>query len=252
MTMLRTLTILAFSALFIKLAIATSYTVGGPSGSWDQSTDLTSWASSKTFIVGDSLVFKYTSNHDVLEVSKSDYDSCSTGNAISTDSSGNTVISLSSQGKRYFICGTAGHCSTGMKVEIDTTSGTPAATPAASPPPPKASTPPPSTATPPPEASTPPPSTTTPPPEASTPPPSTVTPPPEASTPPPSTATPPPEASTPANEPESSPGISPEAKTPTTSLSPDNKTPTSSPPSSANKISFGIWSGLVMMMIFAL
>ncbi|KAI9177310.1 hypothetical protein LWI28_013567 [Acer negundo] len=147
MAVQRTLICLAATtALLMQLAMAATYTVGGPNGGWDTTTNPQTWATSQSFVVGDNLNFQYTSNHDVLEVSKADYDACTTSNAIQSYNGGNTVITLSSPGKRYFICGTAGHCSQGMKVEVDTlaTSSPP---PASSPttPPPKAS---PSTPTP--------------------------------------------------------------------------------------------------------
>ncbi|TMW99246.1 hypothetical protein EJD97_002840 [Solanum chilense] len=114
--------------------MAANHTVGAPQGRWDQSTDLTTWAASETFLVGDSLIFVYTPNHDVLEVRKSDYDSCQTTNAISTNGGGMTIISLSSTGKRYFICGTGGHCASGMKLEVNTLATAPVVPPPISPP----------------------------------------------------------------------------------------------------------------------
>ncbi|GAV79956.1 Cu_bind_like domain-containing protein [Cephalotus follicularis] len=131
MAMQGTLMSLAVSAFLIKLAIAANYTVGAPGGGWDQTTNLQNWASSQSFSVGDNLIFQYASNHDVLEVSKTNYDSCQGNTPLQTHSDGNTVITLSSPGKRYFMCGTAGHCNQGMKVEIDTlaTSATPTASP---------------------------------------------------------------------------------------------------------------------------
>ncbi|KAI5412745.1 hypothetical protein KIW84_057393 [Lathyrus oleraceus] len=110
----------SFMAMLIKLAMATNHIVGGPNGGWDTSSDLQSWASSKQFSIGDNLVFQYQQNHDVVEVTKADYDSCQQTNAIQSYNDGATTIPLTSQGKRYFICGTIGHCSQGMKVEIDT------------------------------------------------------------------------------------------------------------------------------------
>ncbi|KAK7846591.1 uclacyanin 1-like [Quercus suber] len=137
MAMLRsTLMSLAILAMLINLAMGANYTVGGANSGWDTSTDLQTWASSQSFLVGDNLIFQYTPNHDVLEVSKSDYDSCQASNPIQSYSGGTTNIPLSSQGKRYFICGTSGHCSQGMKVQIDTlaTSAPPPASPSSKPP----------------------------------------------------------------------------------------------------------------------
>ncbi|KAL2474199.1 uclacyanin-3-like [Forsythia ovata] len=136
MTMLKTLLSLAAMAMLIKLAMAANYTVGAPDGSWDQSSNLLKWASSKTFSVGDNLIFQYVINHDVREVSKPDFDSCRANSPVNSYSGGSTVITLSSPGKRYFICGTSGHCDQGMKLEIDTiaASAPPPATPSAPPP----------------------------------------------------------------------------------------------------------------------
>ncbi|OMO99968.1 Plastocyanin-like protein [Corchorus olitorius] len=140
MAVLRTLVGLAATALLIQLAMAANYTVGGPNGSWDSSTDLQTWVAAQKFEVGDNLIFQYLPNHDVLEVSKPDYDNCQTSSPIQTHNDGNTVIPLTAPGKRYFICGTMGHCDQGMKIEIDTlASSTPPPTTSPSTPAPKSS-----------------------------------------------------------------------------------------------------------------
>ncbi|XWS39554.1 hypothetical protein CRYUN_Cryun18bG0065500 [Craigia yunnanensis] len=132
MAVLWTLVGLAATAMLIQLTMAANYTVGGSNGGWDSSTDIQTWVASKKFVVGDNLIFQYTPNHDVLEVTKADYDSCQTSSPIQTYNDGNTIIPLSSPGKRYFICGTLGHCSQGMQIEIDTlaTSTPPSSSPA--------------------------------------------------------------------------------------------------------------------------
>ncbi|XP_062158259.1 blue copper protein-like [Alnus glutinosa] len=98
-------------------SLATVYTVGDSSG-WAIGTDYSTWTSGKTFAVGDSLVFKYSAGHTVEEVSGSDYNSCTLGNSLSTDSSGSTTISLKTAGSHYFVCGIVGHCGSGMKVAV--------------------------------------------------------------------------------------------------------------------------------------
>ncbi|XP_010909861.1 umecyanin [Elaeis guineensis] len=118
MATLKALMAVAAIAAILELAMGKNYDVG-PNGQWDQTSNYATWASSITFVPGDSLTFKYGSTHDVVEVTKANYDSCSTSGAISTHTGGNTVISLNSTGKRYFICGTPGHCAAGMKVEIN-------------------------------------------------------------------------------------------------------------------------------------
>ena len=70
-----------------------------------------------------SLVFNYPTSHTVDEVSSSDYSTCTVGNAINTDSSGATTISLKTTGTRYFMCGVIGHCGNGMKLAVKVESG---------------------------------------------------------------------------------------------------------------------------------
>jgi len=118
----------------------TNYTVGG-SQQWNLGVNYATWATGKTFREGDSLIFKYTTVHDVLEVSKSAYDSCSTTNPTATNQGGSTTIVLASIGNRYFICGTAGHCAGGMKLAITVAAAAVSTTgPATSPPPPSTTT----------------------------------------------------------------------------------------------------------------
>ncbi|KAM0949006.1 putative Blue (type 1) copper binding protein [Dioscorea sansibarensis] len=102
----------------VPLVLSTDYTVGDTSG-WNSGVDYSTWTSGKTFKVGDTLAFNYGSGvHTVAEVSSSDYDSCSSSNALSTDNSGSTTVSLKSAGTRYFICTVPGHCSNGMKLSV--------------------------------------------------------------------------------------------------------------------------------------
>ncbi|KAM7498259.1 hypothetical protein LguiA_022673 [Lonicera macranthoides] len=143
MSIFRAFICLAALALIFDTAAATNFTVGGPTGSWDTNTNLQTWASSQSFLVGDNLVFQYTPNHDVLEVTQANYDNCQASNPLQTNVGGITVIPLVATGKRYFICGTSGHCAQGMKVEVDTLAATSPA-----PPPTSTVTPPPSSPTP--------------------------------------------------------------------------------------------------------
>ncbi|CAL5046811.1 unnamed protein product [Urochloa decumbens] len=114
---------LALAALLlvscVSVAAATKYTVGDASG-WTTSGDYATWASGKKIKVGDTLVFKYAGGaHTVDEVSAADYAACSSSNALSSDSAGSTTVTLKTAGKHYFICGVAGHCSSGMKLVVD-------------------------------------------------------------------------------------------------------------------------------------
>lgn len=112
----------------------TNYTVGG-NRQWNLGVDYATWATGKSFSVGDSLIFKYTTDHDVLEVTKSAYDSCSTSNPTATEKGGSTTILLGSAGNKYFICGTAGHCAGGMKLAIIVAAAAPTTGSATTPPP---------------------------------------------------------------------------------------------------------------------
>ena len=67
------------AAALVGMASAAVYNVGEPAGSWDLQTNYGDWAASKRFHPGDQIVFRYSPQaHDVVEVSKADYDSCST------------------------------------------------------------------------------------------------------------------------------------------------------------------------------
>ncbi|OAY81028.1 uclacyanin 1-like [Ananas comosus] len=127
---------IASMAAMVRFARSADYTVGGPSGGWDTSTDLKTWATNQKLAVGDSLTFTYQSFHDVVEVKKSGYDSCSAANSLATYTGGRTAIPLASPGKRYFICGVPGHCTAGMKLEVDVlpSAASPPPTATASPP----------------------------------------------------------------------------------------------------------------------
>nr|GMC84872.1 uclacyanin-3-like [Ipomoea batatas] len=125
-----------FAILFVLLAVPAAFAadhVVGDSSGWSQTGDYTTWASSKTFVMGDNLVFNYGGSHGVDVVSKDDYDNCNAGNAIQSYTGGATTIKLSKSGPMYFICPTIGHCQGGMKLAINVDSGSSAA-PAGSPP----------------------------------------------------------------------------------------------------------------------
>nr|XP_043618648.1 mavicyanin-like [Erigeron canadensis] len=102
-------------------AFAVQHIVGDSSG-WTNFGDYTTWASSNTFNVGDTLLFSYSSSHGVDVVSKDDYDNCATSNAISSYTGGSTTIKLTQPGPMYFACPSFGHCSTGMKLAINVVS----------------------------------------------------------------------------------------------------------------------------------
>ncbi|MCH89107.1 blue copper protein, partial [Trifolium medium] len=82
-------------------------------------------------------VFKYGSSHQVDEVSESDYKSCSSSNPIKNHNDGDSKVALTKAGKLYFICPTIGHCSGGMKLQVDVVAASTTPTPSGTPPPTK-------------------------------------------------------------------------------------------------------------------
>ncbi|KMZ62209.1 hypothetical protein ZOSMA_482G00010 [Zostera marina] len=96
------------------------YKVGDFDG-WTElgSPNYTAWTVSKTFQVGDILLFEYKNSfHDVLEVSKEDYKSCNVNSPLASYTSGNDSVPINRRGHHFFVCGKPGHCHNGQKVDI--------------------------------------------------------------------------------------------------------------------------------------
>ncbi|KAG8471766.1 hypothetical protein CXB51_036709 [Gossypium anomalum] len=105
----------------------TTYTVGDSTG-WRVPTNnddfYEDWADNKHFVIGDVLVFNFTTGqHNVAEVTEDAYDDCNTANAISTLTTGPTRITLNRTGDHYFICSVPGHCSAGQKLKVEVRTG---------------------------------------------------------------------------------------------------------------------------------
>jgi hypothetical protein len=64
----------------------------------------------------------------VEEVTAKDYDACSASNALGSYKDQSTSIPFTKPGTRYFICGAAGHCASGMKLAITVSDPTAPAT----------------------------------------------------------------------------------------------------------------------------
>ncbi|KAJ9555125.1 hypothetical protein OSB04_009739 [Centaurea solstitialis] len=89
--------------------MATDYVVGDESG-WTTNYDYQAWAKGKTFCVGDNLVFKYAQgSHNVFKVDGAGFANCTIPLAGGL-TSGNDVVTLSTPGKKWYICGIATHC----------------------------------------------------------------------------------------------------------------------------------------------
>ncbi|XP_044478916.1 mavicyanin-like [Mangifera indica] len=102
-------------------AMAASYDVGDTAG-WTTKDmpDYKKWADDKDFKVGDTLVFKYNQEmHDVMQVSKADFEACSAKSPIAKYTTGADKVTLKEPGKTYFLCSFPGHCEKGQKVEIE-------------------------------------------------------------------------------------------------------------------------------------
>ncbi|WCJ36410.1 Cupredoxin superfamily protein [Euphorbia peplus] len=110
--------IVAFLGFLALTSNATTYVVGDNSG-WDISTDLDTWTDAKKFIVGDTLLFQYSSSNSVNEVTKQSFDGCNTTNVVKTYSNGNSTVTLSRAGDWYFISGNKLYCLGGMKLQVN-------------------------------------------------------------------------------------------------------------------------------------
>ncbi|CAN6586599.1 unnamed protein product [Malus baccata var. baccata] len=84
--------------------------------------DYNKWASTKEFHVGDTLIFAYNSQyHNLMQVTKQDFESCNTTAAITVYTSGSDTITLRRPDHYYFLCGAPGLCQAGQKVDIKVT-----------------------------------------------------------------------------------------------------------------------------------
>ncbi|XP_015970962.1 blue copper protein 1a [Arachis duranensis] len=119
--------------LLSSFATATDFVVGDNDG-WKLDYNYTKWAQDKVFHVGDVLVFKYNNDsHNVLKVNATSFKDCVTSDPLETFRSGHDWISLQSPGKKWYICGIAGHCADHqMKLVINVLADGPAPAPTSS------------------------------------------------------------------------------------------------------------------------
>ncbi|KAG9455777.1 hypothetical protein H6P81_000285 [Aristolochia fimbriata] len=114
---------LFLAALFHLSAAATTHVVGDGTG-WripnGGAQFYTSWASSRSFAVGDTLLFNFINGaHDVAKVSKAGFDSCAAANPMGPIVTNSPArVSLNATGNHYFICAVPGHCDAGQKLSI--------------------------------------------------------------------------------------------------------------------------------------
>ncbi|KAG8062890.1 hypothetical protein GUJ93_ZPchr0003g16865 [Zizania palustris] len=102
---------------------AADHVVGGFIWSIPPSSDLYSaWASNRTFLVGDNLVFRFEMGLcNVVQVSRREYEDCTADDPYQTfDSAPTVVVPLDAAGVRYFICTVGNYCALGVKLHVTT------------------------------------------------------------------------------------------------------------------------------------
>nr|1X9R_A Chain A, Umecyanin [Armoracia rusticana]1X9R_B Chain B, Umecyanin [Armoracia rusticana]1X9U_A Chain A, Umecyanin [Armoracia rusticana]1X9U_B Chain B, Umecyanin [Armoracia rusticana] len=98
------------------------YDVGGDM-EWKRPSDpkfYITWATGKTFRVGDELEFDFAAGmHDVAVVTKDAFDNCKKENPISHMTTPPVKIMLNTTGPQYYICTVGDHCRVGQKLSIN-------------------------------------------------------------------------------------------------------------------------------------
>ncbi|TMW98855.1 hypothetical protein EJD97_003388 [Solanum chilense] len=108
-------------ACFMQLCFGVVYKVGESAG-WTTigNVDYKQWAATKTFQVGDVIVFQYSPQfHNVMQVTHAEYQSCNASAPIATHTTGKDSITITAHGHHFFLCGVPGHCQAGQKVDIN-------------------------------------------------------------------------------------------------------------------------------------
>ncbi|RZC55441.1 hypothetical protein C5167_014288 [Papaver somniferum] len=130
--------LMATSMMLLQVSMATVYKVGDEPG-WTTmgNVDYQKWSSSKTFRVGDVILFTYkTQYHNVMQVTHPQYQACNVTAPLKTFTTGNDSITITRNGHYYYLCGFPDHCQQGQKVDIRVarlTTASSATSPAASP-----------------------------------------------------------------------------------------------------------------------
>ncbi|KAK4380290.1 hypothetical protein RND71_002152 [Anisodus tanguticus] len=111
--------------------MAAVYEVGDSTG-WTFNYNYEQWASSKSFQLGDTLVFNFNPQlHNVRQVNKTSFDTCTDHDPIASFYTGSDSLTLMTPGEYYFLCDIPGHCASGLKFHFKIAMpGTPPATPA--------------------------------------------------------------------------------------------------------------------------
>ncbi|XP_057440557.1 blue copper protein 1a-like [Lotus japonicus] len=96
--------------LVSSIAMATDHVVGDDKG-WTVDFNYTQWTQDKVFHVGDNLVFNYdNAKHNVFKVSGASFKDCTLPPANEALSTGKDIIPLTTEGRKWYLCGKADHC----------------------------------------------------------------------------------------------------------------------------------------------
>ncbi|KAK2362613.1 blue copper protein 1a [Trifolium repens] len=97
--------------LLFSVSMATDHIVGDYQA-WSVATNYTQWAQERVFLVGDNLVFIYDSTrHNVFKVNGTQFQNCTFPPANEALSTGKDIIQLETEGRKWYVCGIANHCS---------------------------------------------------------------------------------------------------------------------------------------------
>ncbi|KAL1830127.1 hypothetical protein DCAR_0209535 [Daucus carota subsp. sativus] len=109
----------ALISAIIAPALATDFVVGDEAG-WKTNFDYKTWAAGKEFHVGDKLIFNYPAGvHNVHKADLASFQSCTPSATSVALTTGSDVITLASEGKKWYLCSIASHCASGnMKLAI--------------------------------------------------------------------------------------------------------------------------------------
>ncbi|KAJ4968798.1 hypothetical protein NE237_015499 [Protea cynaroides] len=119
----------------LNVSLAAVYKVGDSTG-WTTlgHYNYTAWAASKTFSVGDTILFEYHKDrHNVMVVTRTDFEACNASSPRATYTTGNDSFVIRKTGHHYYLCGFPGHCQLGQKVNIHLSKSSVAIAPSGSP-----------------------------------------------------------------------------------------------------------------------
>ncbi|KAK3010445.1 hypothetical protein RJ639_010654 [Escallonia herrerae] len=112
------------------IARTLDFVVGDDKG-WTIGLDYQAWAKPKEFHVGDRLVFNYPNGeHNVYQVNETAFKQCVPSAGSTALTTGNDVVTLTTTGSYFFLCGIGQHCKAGnQKLAITVLPGVPVSPP---------------------------------------------------------------------------------------------------------------------------